>query len=98
MDGEAREKPKAASHSTKRRMNREHQAEQALEVVSFRYDLTRFFEQCLQIFFRTLLTMETNEVMEFFGSFGQLVPADEVVFRLADPFRRHLFHKGVFPE
>ena len=56
--------------------------------------LREFLEQGFQILFRTLLAMETNHIMEWFRSGGQMAGHSKVCLRLGDPLTSHGFHRG----
>src|SRR3954469_13615341 len=56
-----------------------------------------FFEQRFQVFFRALLTVETNLVMKEAASALEFAGGAVVAFRFSHPLLRQLFHRGSCP-
>ena len=73
------------------------QVQEAIEVMDLRHALALFFQQCLQVLFGRLLTMEAELVMKTFAAAYDYGREPVIVFGLAYPLACRPFQTRLCP-
>jgi hypothetical protein len=73
------------------------QTKKVVEIVDLRHVHTKFLQECLQVFFRSLLAMKAQLVMKGLASAGDFLGELVIVLGFADPLSRGLFQTRPCP-
>lgn len=97
LDRKAWQESQAASQRRQRRMMRHEPCQQIFEHMGSRDGDAKFFLECLGVFLGGMLAQEAKLIMKRLAGARVFDGEAVVLFGLANPFARCLFHKGLSP-